>query len=71
MLIENPGAEQRLNHLGIEAPTPDLGTAALARFQGAGLATTLAEQDVCCHAIRTRCSSPPRTGRSLGASQNC
>jgi catechol 2,3-dioxygenase-like lactoylglutathione lyase family enzyme len=52
VLIENPGAEQRLNHLGVEAPTPDLVIAALARFQGAELATTLAEQDVCCHAMQ-------------------
>lgn len=54
VLIENPGAAQRLNHLGVEAPTPDGVAAALTRFQAAGLATTLAEQDVCCHAVQDK-----------------
>jgi catechol 2,3-dioxygenase-like lactoylglutathione lyase family enzyme len=54
VLIENPGAGQRLNHLGIEAPTPGHVAAALARFQAAGLATTVAEQDVCCHAVQDK-----------------
>ena len=51
VLIENPGAGERLNHLGIEAPTPEQVTAALARFQSVGLTTRVAEQDVCCHAV--------------------
>jgi catechol 2,3-dioxygenase-like lactoylglutathione lyase family enzyme len=54
VLIENPGAGERLNHLGVEAPTPDQVAAALARFQAAGLATTVAEQDVCCHAVQDK-----------------
>jgi catechol 2,3-dioxygenase-like lactoylglutathione lyase family enzyme len=54
VLIENPGATERLNHLGIEAPTPQQVTAALARFQDAGLHTRVAEQDICCHAVQDK-----------------
>lgn len=54
VLIENPGAAERLNHLGVEAPTPDGVAAALTRFRAAGLATTVAEQDVCCHAVQDK-----------------
>lgn len=54
VLIENPGAAERLNHLGIEAATSGQVTAALARFQGAGLQTRVAEQDVCCHAVQDK-----------------
>ncbi len=54
VLIENPGAAERLNHLGVEAPTPDGVAAALARFQAAGLTTTVAEQDLCCHAVQDK-----------------
>jgi catechol 2,3-dioxygenase-like lactoylglutathione lyase family enzyme len=54
VLIENPGAGERLNHLGVEAPTPEHVTTALARFRAAGLATTVAEQDVCCHAVQDK-----------------
>ncbi len=54
VLIENPGAGERLNHLGVEAPTPQVVTEALARFQAAGLATTVAEQDLCCHAVQDK-----------------
>ena len=54
VLIENPGAAQRLNHLGIEASTPEQVSAALARFSAAGLATRVAEQDLCCHAAQDK-----------------
>jgi catechol 2,3-dioxygenase-like lactoylglutathione lyase family enzyme len=54
VLIENPGASEHLNHLGVEAPTPGDVTAALTRFRAAGLATTVAEQDVCCHAAQDK-----------------
>jgi catechol 2,3-dioxygenase-like lactoylglutathione lyase family enzyme len=54
VLIENPTAAERLNHLGIEASGPDDVTAALARFAAAGLDTTVAEQDVCCHAVQDK-----------------
>jgi catechol 2,3-dioxygenase-like lactoylglutathione lyase family enzyme len=54
VLIENPGAGERLNHLGIEAPTAEQVTSALARFQSVGLTTRVAEQDVCCHAVQDK-----------------
>lgn len=54
VLIEKPGEVERLNHLGVEADTPEEVTAALARFRGAGLDATLAEQDVCCHAVQDK-----------------
>jgi predicted enzyme related to lactoylglutathione lyase len=54
VLIENPGAAERLNHLGVEALAPSDVTAALSRFTAAGLSTTVAEQDVCCHAAQDK-----------------
>ena len=54
VLIENPGSVERLNHLGVEASTPEEVTAALGRFRAAGLATTVAEQDARCHATQDK-----------------
>ena len=54
VLIENSAAQEALNHLGVEAPTSDHVTAALQRFQAAGLETTVAKQDVCCHAVQDK-----------------
>jgi catechol 2,3-dioxygenase-like lactoylglutathione lyase family enzyme len=54
VLIENPGADGALNHIGVEAPTTAEVTAALHRFQAAGLHATVAEQDVCCHATQDK-----------------
>ncbi|GEL20984.1 ArsI/CadI family heavy metal resistance metalloenzyme [Pseudonocardia asaccharolytica] len=54
VLIENPGATERLNHLGVEASTPDDVATALARFRADGLETTVAERDLCCHAVQEK-----------------
>ena len=54
VLIENPGAAERLNHLGIEASTSGDVTNALSRFRTAGLESTVAEQDRCCHAVQDK-----------------
>lgn len=54
VLIEKPGARERLNHLGVEAPTAGHLTAALQRFQAAGLDVSVAEQDLCCHATQDK-----------------
>jgi catechol 2,3-dioxygenase-like lactoylglutathione lyase family enzyme len=54
VLIENPGADEALNHIGVEAATSDEVTAALHRFQAAGLHTTVAMQDLCCHAVQDK-----------------
>jgi catechol 2,3-dioxygenase-like lactoylglutathione lyase family enzyme len=54
VLIENQGAAGALNHIGVEASTTADVTAALHRFQAAGLHATVAEQDVCCHATQDK-----------------
>lgn len=54
VLIEKPGDGERLDHLGVEAETSEEVTAALTRFREAGLEATLAEQDVCCHAVQDK-----------------
>jgi hypothetical protein len=54
VLFQSPGAGERLNHLGIEAPTAQHVSEALARFQAAGLQTRFAERDVCCHAVQDK-----------------
>ena len=54
VLIEQPGAAERLNHLGVETATSGEVTAALARFRTAGLEATRAEQDLCCHAVQDK-----------------
>ena len=67
MLIENPGAAERLNHLGVEVPTPGEVTAAQARFTAAGLATRLVEQDLCCHAVQDKVFVPFFTTKPGGS----
>jgi catechol 2,3-dioxygenase-like lactoylglutathione lyase family enzyme len=54
VLIEKPGAGEHLNHLGVEAATSDDVARAMRRFEAAGLETTVAEQDVCCHATQDK-----------------
>lgn len=54
VLIENAGAGGGLNHLGVESTDARGVTAALARFRAAGLDASVAEQDVCCHAVQDK-----------------
>ncbi len=54
VLIEKQGEGEHLNHLGVEAETSEEVTAALTRFREAGLDATLAEDDVCCHAVQDK-----------------
>lgn len=54
VLIENPDSTESLNHVGVEARAPEAVSAALARFEAAGLDATVAEQDVCCHAVQDK-----------------
>jgi len=54
VLIEKPGAAEYLNHLGVEVANSDDVAEALKRFETAGLETTVAEQDVCCHATQDK-----------------
>jgi catechol 2,3-dioxygenase-like lactoylglutathione lyase family enzyme len=54
VLIEQAGTDGGLNHLGVEAETPADVTTALDRFRSVGLEATLAEQDLCCHAVQDK-----------------
>lgn len=54
VLIEKSDATERLNHLGVEAASADNVAAAMKRFAAAGLDTTVAEQDLCCHATQDK-----------------
>ena len=53
VLFESQGAE-RLNHLGIEVGDTDEVAAASERLRGAGLATDVREQELCCHAVQDK-----------------
>ena len=50
VLIENPEAAGRLNHLGVEVFSTEEVTAAQARLSGEGLATASEEGVTCCYA---------------------
>ncbi|MBY0287755.1 MAG: VOC family protein [Mycobacteriaceae bacterium] len=54
VLIEKPGATEHLNHLGVEAADVDAVATAMERFTAAGLDTTMAERDICCHATQDK-----------------
>jgi hypothetical protein len=54
VLFENPDAQSPLNHLGIEVASTEAVEAATQRFAAAGLAHTVAESDVCCHAVQDK-----------------
>jgi catechol 2,3-dioxygenase-like lactoylglutathione lyase family enzyme len=50
VLIENPDADGRLNHLGVEVFSTDEVSAAQARLAGGGLATATEDDVTCCYA---------------------
>jgi catechol 2,3-dioxygenase-like lactoylglutathione lyase family enzyme len=54
VLIENPSAEGRLNHLGVEVFSSDEVTATQARLAGNGLATATEENVTCCYAVQDK-----------------
>lgn len=54
VLIENPSAAGRLNHLGVEVFSPDEVAAAQARLAGDGLATATEENVTCCYAVQDK-----------------
>ncbi|KUH89149.1 ArsI/CadI family heavy metal resistance metalloenzyme [Mycobacterium sp. GA-0227b] len=54
VLIEKPGADETLNHLGVEADTAEQVIAAQERFRAVGLEIAVAEHDVCCHATQDK-----------------
>ena len=54
VLFENPGATSALNHLGVELASAKDVRAAVERFAARGLAHSVAESDVCCHATQDK-----------------
>ena len=53
VLFENPDAETRLNHLGVEVFSTDEVAAAQARLSGEGLAT-VEDNGTCCFAVQDK-----------------
>jgi catechol 2,3-dioxygenase-like lactoylglutathione lyase family enzyme len=54
VLIENPGADGRLNHLGVEVFSTDEVTATSARLSGEGMATATEDNVTCCYAVQDK-----------------
>ena len=54
VLIENPAASERLNHLGVEVFDDALVQEAGARLEAAGMLTRVERQVACCHAIQNK-----------------
>ncbi len=54
VLFENPDAEQRINHLGVETFAKDELDATIDRLSAAGLADKFEENETCCHATQDK-----------------
>ncbi len=54
VLFENPDAEERLNHLGVEVFDPLELEAATRRLDESGVATEIERQTTCCHATQDK-----------------
>ena len=54
VLFENPDAEERINHLGVETFAKDELDAAIDRLLAEGLAGKLEENETCCHATQDK-----------------
>ncbi len=54
VLFENPAADERINHLGVETQTQAELDTAIERLSGAGLADRVEEQTTCCHATQNK-----------------
>lgn len=54
VLFEAPEADERLNHIGVELPTPSEVSAASERLQSAGVATSSKETSECCYALQDK-----------------
>src|SRR5919109_2564387 len=54
VLIENAGATERLNHLGVEVSSSAEVTAAQARLAGGGLDTATEDNVACCYAVQDK-----------------
>jgi len=54
VLFENPDADERLNHLGVEVFDPDKIPEAEARLTAAGVLDEIENETVCCHATQNK-----------------
>ena len=55
VLLEGaPGEATRMDHLGVEVPSPEEVSAATARLAAAGLATRVEENTTCCYAVQDK-----------------
>lgn len=54
VLFENPGAEGRLNHLGVEVESTDEVSAAHRRLADEGLSTATEDGVTCCYAVQNK-----------------
>ena len=54
VLFENPGAEERLNHLGVEVLDEAGVSEATERLKAAGLADRVEDQETCCYATQDK-----------------
>lgn len=61
VLFENPGAAERLNHLGVEVFDDDAVHAATDRLRAAGMADAVEDAQTCCYATQNKVwSSDPQ-----------
>ena len=64
VLLEVPGAPERLNHLGVEVFEQSEVDAAIARLSAAGIAGEVEIDRTCCHAVQNKIwSSDPQGAR--------
>ena len=64
VLLEVPGAPERLNHLGVEVFEQSDVDAAIGRLSAAGIAGELEIDRTCCHAVQNKVwSSDPQGAR--------
>lgn len=54
VLFENPSADEKLNHLGVEVETSTEVGIERERLEQLGLATRFQEKTTCCHAIQDK-----------------
>ncbi len=87
VLFENPGAGERLNHLGVEVMTDEDVDRAEARLAAAGILDDVQRDETCCHATQDKVWSnepqglrwewyrvtddDPRVGRAPGKAGCC
>jgi catechol 2,3-dioxygenase-like lactoylglutathione lyase family enzyme len=54
VLFENPDADERLNHLGVEVFEQEDVAAATARLKSAGMADAVEDEQTCCYATQNK-----------------